>query len=98
MDEVRFYSILDLIEEIDKVDQMIELHRDSPSSVMINQYKHQKLKLSNCLVQELLLNNESRSEVMYIIKLFIEKFYQDEIQNHQFKADDYLKKIEDVFI
>ncbi|MBB1150782.1 hypothetical protein H4K35_11760 [Myroides sp. NP-2] len=60
MDEVRFYSILDLIEEIDKVDHMIELHRNSSSTVMINQYQHQKLKLSNCLVQELLLQNENR--------------------------------------
>ncbi|MDM1407614.1 hypothetical protein [Myroides sp. DF42-4-2] len=55
---------------------MIELHRNSSSTVMINQYQHQKLKLSNCLVQELLLQNENRLKVMYIIKLFIEKFYK----------------------
>lgn len=67
MDEVRFYSILDLIEEIDKVDHMIELHSNSSSTVMINQYQHQKLKLSNYLVQELLLQNENRLKVMYII-------------------------------
>jgi hypothetical protein len=35
---------------------------------------------------------------MYIIKLFIEKFYNNEINHLQFEENDSLKKIENVFI
>jgi len=71
MKDSKLYDILDLIEEINKVDNMIDLHKDSTSNLMVNQYKNQKLKLSNFLFKELLTNSDNRSEVMYIIKLFI---------------------------
>jgi len=99
MKDNKLYNILDLIEEIDKVDKMIELHKDSESDFMLKQYQDKKLKLSGFLFEELLTNTDSRSEVMYLIKIFIEKFYQQEIKNHQrFKKEDYLKRIEDVFL
>ncbi|KIQ19955.1 hypothetical protein RT99_14665 [Flavobacterium sp. MEB061] len=72
MKDNKLYHILDLIEEIDKVDKMLILHKDSDSTLMLSQYKNQKLKLSNYLIKELLTNSNSRTEVMYIIKLFIE--------------------------
>ncbi|MCA1918326.1 MAG: hypothetical protein LDL38_02890 [Flavobacterium piscis] len=98
MKDNKLYHILDLIEEIDKVDKMIILHTESDSDLMSNQYKNQKLKLSNYLVKELLTNSDNRTEVMYIIKLFIEKFYNNEISHLQFEENDNLKKIEEVFI
>ena len=98
MKDNKLYHILDLIEEIDKVDKMIILHTESDSNLMSNQYKNQKLKLSNYLVKELLTNSDNRTEVMYIIKLFIEKFYNNEISHLQFEENDNLKKIEEVFI
>ena len=97
MTDNKLYSILDLIEEIDKVDKMIDLHTSSKSEVMLHQYKNQKLKLSNYLFKELLTNSDNRSEVMYIIKLFIEKFYDNEINQLHFEENDSLKKIENVF-
>jgi len=98
MNDNKLYHILDLIEEINKVDKMLVLHKDSNSDLMSSQYKNQKLKLSNYLVKELLTNSDNRTEVMYIIKLFIEKFYNKEINHLQFEENDNLKKIEDVFI
>lgn len=98
MKDNKLYHILDLIEEIDKVDKMIILHTESDSDLISNQYKNQKLKLSNYLVKELLTNSDNRTEVMYIIKLFIEKFYNNEISHLQFEENDNLKKIEEVFI
>ncbi|MEP6806743.1 MAG: hypothetical protein ABI892_19605 [Flavobacterium sp.] len=98
MKDNKLYHILDLIEEIDKVDKMLILHKNSDSDLMSSQYKNQKLKLSNYLVKELLTNSDNRTEVMYIIKLFIEKFYNNEISHLQFEENDNLKKIEDVFI
>ncbi|MFH7015887.1 hypothetical protein [Flavobacterium sp. FlaQc-47] len=98
MKDNKLYHILDLIEEIDKVDKMLVLHKNSDSNLMSSQYKNQKLKLSNYLVKELLTNSDNRTEVMYIIKLFIEKFYNNEMSHLQFEENDNLKKIEDVFI
>jgi hypothetical protein len=98
MKDNKLYHILDLIEEIDKVDKMLVLHKNSDSDLMSSQYKNQKLKLSNYLVKELLTNSDNRTEVMYIIKLFIEKFYNNEMSHLQFEENDNLKKIEDVFI
>lgn len=98
MNDNKLYHILDLIEEIDKVDKMLVLHKDSDSDLMSSQYKNQKLKLSNYLVKELLTNSDNRTEVMYIIKLFIEKFYNNEMNHLQFEENDNLKKIEEVFI
>jgi hypothetical protein len=98
MKDNKLYHILDLIEEIDKVDKMLALHKDSDSDLMSSQYKNQKLKLSNYLVKELLTNSDNRTEVMYIIKLFIEKFYNNEMSHLQFEENDNLKKIENVFI
>lgn len=97
MKDNKLYSILDLIEEIDKVDKMIYLHTNSKSDLMLNQYKNQKLKLSNYLFKELLTNSDNRSEVMYIIKIFIEKFYDTEINQIQFEENDSLKKIQTAF-
>ena len=41
-------------------------------------------------------NSDNRSEVMYIIKIFIEKFYNNEINHLNFGENDSLKKIESV--
>ncbi|WP_125718007.1 hypothetical protein [Flavobacterium ustbae] len=98
MKDNKLYHILDLIEEIDKVDKMILIHKDSDSTLMLDQYKNQKLKLSNYLVKELLINSDNRAEVMYIIKIFIEKFYVNEMRHLHFEENDNLKKIENVFI
>ena len=98
MKDNKLYHILDLIEEIDKVDKMLALHKDSDSDLMLNQYKNQKLKLSNYLVKELLTNSDNRAEIMYIIKLFIDKFYNNEMRHLHFEENDNLKKIENVFI
>ena len=54
MKDNKLYSILDLIEEINKVDKMIDLHKDSSSVLMLDQYRNQKMKLSNYLFKELL--------------------------------------------
>ncbi|OYU84980.1 MAG: hypothetical protein CFE24_04085 [Flavobacterium sp. BFFFF2] len=97
MKDNKFYSILDLIEEIDKVDKMIYLHTSSTSDLMLTQYKNQKLKLSNYLFKELLTNSDNRPEVMYLIKIFIEKFYDNELNHLKFGENDSLKKIQNVF-
>ena len=77
---------------------LITLHQDSDSDLMLNQYKSQKLKLSNYLIKELLSNKNNSSEAMYLIKMFIEKFYNREMNQLKFEEDDSFKKIKNVFI
>ncbi|MFH6992418.1 hypothetical protein [Flavobacterium sp. FlaQc-48] len=98
MKDNKLYTILDLIEEINKVDQMIEIHKTTDSALMLNQYSHKKLKLSGFLFKELLSNSGNSSEVMHVIKLFIEKFYSKELSNVNFEKDNDFKQIEDVFL
>lgn len=81
MKDNKLSFILNLIEEIDKVNKMIDLHHDSKSELMPNQSKNQKLKLSNYLFKELLSTSDNRSEVMFVIKSFIEKFYDNEMKH-----------------
>ena len=98
MKEKSLFNILDLIEEIQNVDRMIESHSDSESSLMHDQYRNQKLKLSNILFKELIKSKNSEPEVIYLFKLFIEKFYKNEIQNYKsLKKDSYFETIEKAF-
>jgi ribosomal protein S15P/S13E len=39
------YQRQDLIDKIERVDKMVKLHSDNPSSFMLNQYKAKKEKL-----------------------------------------------------
>jgi len=97
MEDNKLYHILDLIEEINKVDKMIEIHKKSELDLMLKQYQNQKLKLSSLLFKELLTNTDNSTDVMYLIKMFIEKFYPVK-GHHRFKKEDRLKRIEDVFL
>lgn len=47
--------------------------------------------------KKLLTNYDNKPEVMYIIKLFIEKFYENESSHLKSSEDDSLKRIETVF-
>jgi hypothetical protein len=96
MKDNRLFNILDLIEEINKVDKMIEIHKTTDSPLMLNQYSHQKLKLSGFLFKELLSNSDNGSEVMHIIKLFIEKFYSYELEHLDYTNNESFKQIEDI--
>lgn len=96
MKDNSLYNILDLIEEIDKVDKMIKIHQNTDSEIMLHQYSNQKLKLSGFLFNELLSNSNKQPEVMNIIKLFIEKFYNYELKNLDTNRDDSFRQIEEV--
>ncbi|WP_256011160.1 hypothetical protein [Desertivirga xinjiangensis] len=99
MKDNALYRILDLVEEIQKVEKMIEIHSDSDSSLMISQYKSQKLKLTNLLVKELLQNSDNSSKVIYLLKLFIDKFYKREISAYNSASDEIsFKRIEEAFL
>jgi predicted restriction endonuclease len=100
MNDNKLYNILDLIEEINNVDKMIEIHSVPNTDFMHNQYLNQKFKLTNILIKELLQNSSNHeSEIMYLIKLIVEKFYKASIYDHKsIDKDPNLKKIEEAFL
>ncbi len=92
------YQVLDLMEEIHKVNQMIELHSSlETSGIMMDQYESQKTKLTSFLFKELLDMSDNSTNTMYLIKAIIEKFYDRELANHDLHNEEDLKKIERVF-
>lgn len=98
MKDNKLYQILDLIEEITKVDKMIELHRGAESTIMLEQYQHQKFKLSAYLFKELISNSGDDKGVVYLIKIFIDKFYGHEMKNSKTVKDEHLERIEDLLL
>jgi hypothetical protein len=96
MNDSKLYTILDLIEEISKLDKMIHLHKKNESDFMLNQYSSKKLKLTSFLIKELTTGKENSDETMYLVSLFLNKFYSFNGGNKQFTKDDKLLKIKEL--
>jgi transposase len=56
------YKIEDLLEELKKVDSMIEIHSDS-NSIMLDQYKSVKSNIVSELASELVMEYPNNSEL-----------------------------------
>jgi len=52
MTSAQKYKLMDLIEDIKKVDRMISLHSSDSSAMMLEQYKYKKDKLISYLIDE----------------------------------------------
>lgn len=77
MTSAQKYKLMDLIEDIKKVDSMISLHSSDNSAMMLEQYKYKKVKLMSYLIDELVNPKVRSPKSMFIIKIVIEKFYPD---------------------
>ena len=75
MEKVKVYQLMDLIEDIKRVNAMIVLHSDNPSTFMLEQYKIKKEKLMGYLIDELVAPEVRSPKSFAIIKEIIEKFY-----------------------
>src|SRR5690606_13914956 len=97
MDSALKYKLLDLIDEIKKVDEMIKLQASDPSAMMLDQYMFKKSKLVSYLIDEL-VNPELRSEKsIFIILKVIEKFYPNlKDDAHSDISNEYLNELEAV--
>ncbi|WP_294246505.1 hypothetical protein [uncultured Chryseobacterium sp.] len=99
MKDNNLYTILDLIEEIQNVDKMIDIHSHSKSKLMFDQYTHQKLKLTTVLIEDLIAHTQDNQDVMYLVKLLIERFYGNVLKNPKSIEEDHnLKKIKEAFL
>jgi hypothetical protein len=82
MTDNKLYGLLDLIEEINKIEKMIELHQNNgDSSLMLSQYNAKKLKLTTNLISELIAPSEKSTQSMRVIRSILDKFYKNAIEN-----------------
>ena len=75
MDQTKIYKLIDLLDDIKKVDAMIELHSSNPSTFMLNQYKAKKEKLTSYLIDELVEPSVRSPRSFSIILQVLGKFY-----------------------
>ena len=77
MSKSKIYELQDLIEKIDEVDKMIQLHQSNPSKFMLIQYEAKKEKLLGYLIDEL-VDSKLRSPYSFrLIFLALTKYYPD---------------------
>lgn len=99
MTESKLYKLMDLIEEINKVEVMLKMHsQESESKLMLNQYNARKLKLTREFISELLASSDKTSLSMGVIKSILEKFYKNPIflRDDDKQSSDYKKLLDAV--
>ena len=84
MKNLQVFKLIDLIEEIKKVDAMLVLHNDNDSSFMSSQYESKKTKLMSQLIDELISPSVQSPQSLLLIQQVLEKFYPktDRILNY----------------
>ena len=76
MNQNRFCTLMDLIEDIKKLDELISLHRQlDTSDFMISQYEEKKTKLMGVLIDELATPPVQSTQSYLLIKMLLNKYY-----------------------
>jgi hypothetical protein len=84
MNSSKIYRLVDLIEEIKKLDAIILMHRNhGEDEFMINQYDSKKSRLMKELISELAANSNESPEVFKTIGKIIFKFYPNDSTKKQ---------------
>ncbi len=78
MKQAQFYKLLDIVEDIKKVDAMIKLHQEhDESTFMLDQYQARKDKLIGIVIDELVSPSLRSVSSIKTIKMIIDKYYPD---------------------
>ncbi len=85
------YRILDLIEQIEKVDKMILFHENSPSKLMAEQYEYRKKLFFKELIEEIMKIDDLSKYSFKLISLAINKFYPELVQSSAGKESKSIK-------
>ncbi len=76
MKKAEIYKLMDLIEDIKKLDELISLHRQtSVSTFMIEQYEAKKTSLIGSLIDELASPPVQSTQSYLLIKMILNKYY-----------------------
>ncbi|BAU52911.1 hypothetical protein [Mucilaginibacter gotjawali] len=76
MKKAEIYKLMDLIEDVKKLDELISLHRQADTSdFMISQYEAKKTKLMGILIDELASPPVQSTQSYLLIKMLLNKYY-----------------------
>jgi hypothetical protein len=76
MKNAALYKLMDLIEDVKKLDQLISLHREhDPSDFMISQYEAKMTKLVGSLIDELASPPVQSPDSYLLIRKILNKYY-----------------------
>jgi len=76
MKKAELNKLLDIIEDVKKIDAMILLHAQlDDSKFMLSQYEAKKTKLISCLIDELVSPEVQSPQSFSLIQRIIGKFY-----------------------
>lgn len=93
MKESVVFRLMDLIEDIKDVNKMIQLHADSPSDLMLIQYKAKRDKLMSYLIDELVKPDVRSPKSFAIILQLLDKQYPN-LKREAKKVDESHKLLE----
>ncbi len=73
----KIYKLIDLIEDVKKVEEMIFLHQNDDSKFMLSQYQAKKVKLTGDLISQLNSPPLKSTTSFLLMKRFLDRFYAD---------------------
>lgn len=84
----QLYRLMDLIEDIRKVDALILMHKDTAeNSLMSDQYEAKKTKLMGQLIDELVSPQIQSPQTFTLIQRIISKYYPGTENDEALDAD-----------
>ena len=93
MKDTELNKLVDLVDEVKKIDSMILLHQDlDDSRFMIDQYEAKKTKLISELIDELVSPAIQSPQSFSLIQLIIAKFYPS-FDKYRITPDDEIFKL-----
>jgi hypothetical protein len=76
MKKAEIYKLMDLIEDVKKLDGLILLHRQTGNSdFMVDQYEAKKTELMGMLIDELATPPVQSAQSYQLIKMLLNKYY-----------------------
>ena len=92
MNNSQVFKLIDLIEDIKKVDAMILLHDNiDTSSFVSSQYESKKTKLMSQLIDQLIAPSVQSPQTLSLIRQVLAKFYPENSAN--LKYDENIEKL-----
>ncbi|MBE8719948.1 hypothetical protein [Sphingobacterium pedocola] len=93
MKNVEMYGLMDLVDEIKKIDAIILLHKNAQDNdFMVSQYEAKKVKLMAQLIDALAAPKVRSEQSFSLIQMLLSKFYPSKIDNEVIK-DNSLKEL-----
>ena len=92
MKKVEVYKLMDLIEDIKKLDELISIHRElDASDFMISQYEAKKTKLMGSLIDDLASPSVQSPQSYLLIKMILNKYYPIKLEEELIMDSDISK-------